>query len=133
MTWNMIKDHPLTGVGVNNFSGVLPTYAGPEFTGAWLALVHNQYLLIWSEAGPAALVAFLTFLAVSIYRGWKASLILDEPLSVFALGLTAAMVGMLPNMLVERFVDRPQVGFLWLVAGLLSAIAATQEMRNVSR
>jgi O-antigen ligase len=132
MAWNMIKDHPLTGVGINNFSVVLPHYAGPEFSGAWLALVHNEYLLVWSESGLGALVAFLVFLGVALYRGWKLATTGDGPVAVVALGLTAAMVGMLPNMLVERFVDRPQVGLLWLVAALLSASAAMKKAEHVS-
>ncbi|TMJ93624.1 MAG: O-antigen ligase family protein [Actinobacteria bacterium] len=124
LAWDVIKAHPLLGVGVNNFSVVLPDYVGPQFTGDWLSVVHNQYMLVWSEAGIAALVAFLVFLGVILRRGWLASSARDPFLAPLALGLTAGMVGILPNMLVERFVNRPQTGLLWLLAGLLTALYA---------
>ena len=62
LAWNVIKDHPLTGVGTNNFAVVLGDYATPEFSRAWLYTVHNKYLLVWAELGIGGLLAFVWFL-----------------------------------------------------------------------
>jgi putative inorganic carbon (HCO3(-)) transporter len=123
IAWDMISAHPLTGVGINNFSGAMNGYVTAEFSGTWLAIVHNQYLLVWAESGIAALVAFLAFLASTIRRAWRASATGDRLVAPLAVGLTAGLVGMLPNMLVERFVNRPQTELLWLFAGLATAMA----------
>ena len=123
IAWQMIEANPLLGVGVNNFFFALPNYAGPEFSGDWLAIVHNQFLLIWSESGFLALLTFVAFILTSIWHGLRAVARAREPLALLAVGLTASMVGMVPNMFVERFVNRPQIGLLWLIAALLTAIS----------
>ena len=123
IAWQMIEANPLLGVGVNNFFFALPNYAGPEFSGDWLAIVHNQFLLIWSESGFLALLTFVAFILTSIWHGLRAVARAGEPLALLAVGLTASMVGMVPNMFVERFVNRPQIGLLWLIAALLTAIS----------
>lgn len=56
--WLMIKDHPLTGVGFNNFVVRLEDYKTISGQGRFLQPVHNLWLLVASEAGvPALLVA----------------------------------------------------------------------------
>jgi putative inorganic carbon (hco3(-)) transporter len=122
IAWNMVQARPVLGIGLNNFSTVLPDFAGPRFSGDWLAVVHNQYLLIWAETGTAALGAFLLFLAATIRRAWGASACADPQLAAIAIGLAAAVVGLLPNMAVERFVNRPQLGLLWLFGALSLAL-----------
>ncbi|HEX6386485.1 MAG TPA: O-antigen ligase family protein, partial [Anaerolineae bacterium] len=67
----IIKDHPLLGVGANNFALMIPQYATPELTG-WIKTVHNKYLLVWAETGLGGLVTFLLFLLTTIRRGWHA-------------------------------------------------------------
>ena len=70
---NMIRDHPLFGLGAH-FIVALPAadYTGPEFSSDWLNVVHNRYLLIWTEAGFGALVAFVLFLLTTMHNGWRA-------------------------------------------------------------
>jgi O-antigen ligase len=122
MAWKMIEANPILGVGLNNYLVALPDVAGSEFSGDWLSVVHNQYLLVWAETGIATLFVFGVFVLLSIYRGWMASSTSDRRLAVTACGFTASMVGMLPNMAVERFVNRPQIGLLWMSAGVLTAL-----------
>jgi O-antigen ligase len=59
-------DHPVGGVGLNNYTLVYPDY-DPAFADQMLAMddmltvVHNVYLLILAEAGALGLAAFLAF------------------------------------------------------------------------
>jgi len=126
LAWRMVEDRPLLGVGANNFGLLIPDYAGPEFASEWLYAVHNKYLQVWSEAGTAALLAFVWFLAVSIRRGARVARGGDRLLAPLAAGLTAGFVGQAVNMSVETYHGRPQVELLWLVAGLLAAMHAMQ-------
>jgi O-antigen ligase len=123
LAWKMIQDRPVLGVGANNFAPAVSRYAGPEFTGVWLRTVHSLYFLAWAEAGFGALLALLWFLGSSLRRGWRAYA-RAGPLSPLALGLTASILSAMVTMGVERFIARPLVELLWLVAALLVAVEA---------
>jgi O-antigen ligase len=128
---NMIRDHPLLGVGLNNVSLNVPDYAGPEYDGTFVYTVHNKYLLVWSEAGLLALLAFVWFLGATIRRGWRCANAGDPQLSPLALGLTAALLGQLVHMGVDLFQSRPQVQTLWMDAALLAAMVAITDREKV--
>ena len=89
----------------------------------WLRTVHSLYFLAWAEAGIGALLALLWFLGSSLRRGWQA-FARAGPLSPLALGLTASILSAMVTMGVERFIQRPLVQLLWLVAALLVAVEA---------
>jgi O-antigen ligase len=127
MAWQMIVDHPLLGVGANNFVLELPRYAGGDFSSAWLSSVHHKYLLIWSEAGFAALLAFVTFIVLTILRGWRGRRAQDPVLAAVSLGLAAAVAGHAVHMNFDIFADGTPVLLLWLAAGLLASPALTVE------
>ncbi len=121
LAFRMIEDNPLVGIGVNNFGFRARIYSA-ELGGIWLSTVHNKYLLVWSETGIGGLAAFLTFLLVTIRRGWQAWQRQDPLLSPLALGLMAGVIGQMTHMFVDIFNDRPQVQALWFVAALITVI-----------
>lgn len=122
LSFRVIKDNPLLGVGANNYPTTMKQYATPEFGGAWLYAVHNKYLLVWAETGIGGLLAFIWFLLATIRRGWQCWKLNDRFLSPLALGFTAAIVGQMAHMTVEAFRGRSQLQLLWLVAGLIAAM-----------
>lgn len=61
----MIKDHPLSGVGFQQFTSVAKTYGNPIGT-------HNIYLFIWSEMGLVALLSFLGFILSILLSAYRA-------------------------------------------------------------
>jgi putative inorganic carbon (hco3(-)) transporter len=117
----IIGDHPMLGIGANNYTAALERYQS-TFTGDWLYTVHNQYLLIWAETGIGGLVAFLSFLIVTLRRGWAQWKRADRLLSPIALGFTAALIGHMAHMHVDLFSGRPQVQLLCVVAALVGAM-----------
>jgi len=64
----MIKDYPLSGVGLNNFIVHLPNYWSLTGFTYWLQPVHNLYLLILSETGWLGLLIWLWFLFLTAQR-----------------------------------------------------------------
>ena len=118
---NMIEDHPLLGVGANNFAVNISEYATPEFGGVWLSTVHNNYLLIWAEKGIFGLAAYIWFLLAALWRGLRAYGRGDRLLALVALGLTASIAGHMTQMFVDFFNQRVLVQSLWLNAGLAAA------------
>ena len=116
---DMIRAHPLTGIGGNNFAVAIPSYAGPDFSQDWLYVVHNRYLLTWAEAGLGALLAWLWFLGASLRLGWRTVRAGTGDLAVLAAALTAAIVGQMADMMIEPYQGRAQTELLIVLVALL--------------
>jgi O-antigen ligase len=119
----MIDDRPLLGVGANNFVIRLPDYAGGRFADVWLSSVHNKYLLIWSEAGTAALVAFVLFVASTFWRAWRARRTADPLTAAVGGGLAAAVAGHAVHMNFDIFAGGTTTDMLWVAAGVVASPA----------
>lgn len=118
----IIRDHPILGVGPNNYALVIPDYLTSEFSSAWIRVVHNRFLMVWAESGLGALLTLLWLLADSLYRAWQIVKLDDPLLSPLALGLGAAICGWLFHMQVAVFHDSIQVLTLCLSTGLIYAL-----------
>lgn len=115
MAWKMIQDHPWFGVGYNHFGYASMQYVSPS---SWmLGGVHNIYLLLASEMGIPALIAFLTFLFLLMKRTLTSVL---TPLSI-------TLIVLLGSLLWVGCVDfypllfQPGRLLLFLIAGLLAS------------
>jgi O-antigen ligase len=126
---DIIHDHPILGVGANNYVAALNRYES-SFTGDWLYTVHNKYLLVWAETGIAGLAAFLWFFLSTIRRGWEAWRRCDSLLSPIALGFTAALAARMLHMFVDIFNDRPETQLVWVIAALIMAMTRIERRRS---
>lgn len=127
---DMIEDHPLLGVGLNNAGVSIPFYAGSDFTREWLYTVHNKYLLVASESGLLALAAFLWFL-VGILAAATRCLRSTEPLlAALGIGMLGALVGYTVNMSVDIFSNRAQVQMLCVLGAIVAAMAGLPQRRT---
>lgn len=72
---SMIKDHPIFGVGLNNFLVNLPSYQISHPSLFYLQPVHNLFLLIASETGIIGLIFSLWFIFVTYKKIINKSLI----------------------------------------------------------
>ncbi len=75
-TISMIGDHPVAGVGLNNWKIINPVYGigGTQFTNTGLMSYehpHNDYLLVLAEEGPVGLILYLSFFFIVIVTGLK--------------------------------------------------------------
>ncbi len=66
VAFNMIKDHPIIGIGANTYNYVVKSYIRGIYL-SYIDQVHNQYLLVFAETGILGLASFL-WLLVSFYR-----------------------------------------------------------------
>jgi len=100
----MIRDHPLFGVGLDNFLYQYPRYILPE---AWqepdLSHPHNLILDWWIRLGVLGVVALIWLevaffkVAFRLYRSLE-----DKGMRVLSLGLMASMVDFLAHGLVDN-------------------------------
>jgi len=65
ISWQMFLNHPLSGIGLNNFTVSMEKYGYVTATTRFLQPVHNIYLLILSETGLIGLAGFIYLL----YKG----------------------------------------------------------------
>ena len=66
--WNMITENPLNGIGLNNYTIRIQEYEPASVIHSFSYIVHNKYLLTWSETGFLGLIAFIWLLAVSLIK-----------------------------------------------------------------
>jgi O-antigen ligase len=119
---SMIEDHPILGVGANNFTLNLRNYATHEVMGEWLYAVHNKYLLVWAEAGLGGLIAYLWFVSASVrnaWRCWKHNVPLYSPL---ALALMCGISALMICNLFQADRGRPLMQLLIVLAAVIGTI-----------
>ena len=128
IAFQMASENPLLGVGANNFGQVMKAYTEQGLRGEWLYTVHNKYMLVWAETGTVALLTFLSFLFLTLRRGWLCSKRV-HPLAPLALGVTVAIAGHMTHMFVDMFHSRDQVQTLWVLAALITIMSGLQGER----
>jgi len=119
---NMIKHHPVVGVGVNTYSINYLHYKLYEKHGAETApsmYAHNNFLQLTAETGLFGLVMFLWFLfalfkqARSVYKGLN-----DELYKIVSVSLVACFIAFLINGLTETSMYYSRVAMIfWFLIG----------------
>jgi O-antigen ligase len=128
---NMIRDHPLFGVGLDNFLYQYRTrYVLPE---AWeeldLSHPHNIILDYWTRLGILGVIAigWLQFAffrkALRLYRQLG-----DRDLKALILGLMASMVAFLAHGLIDNSYFLVDLAFVFCLA--LGVVAGMERARN---
>jgi O-antigen ligase len=133
LAWRMIKDKPIFGIGLNSFVFQMAPYSdygtvegltdkfGPE---QYLPVVHNIYLLVWSEQGTIGLLFFLGLNGYLYLVAWRnAKHFYDETLYMINLGCLAGLMALSTDGMVSFFIRIDACGRVFvLVAGLIVAI-----------
>ena len=120
----MIKDYPLTGVGVNNFYHVYPQYQLPEAR-EHLIHAHNIFLQIGAEMGLFGLAVFLWLLIKVFKVGWKTLKKIKEGdyLRALVIGLLGSLVAFLVNQQFDYIWVRASLFvFFWVLLAILLVI-----------
>ncbi|HEX7358256.1 MAG TPA: O-antigen ligase family protein [Ignavibacteriaceae bacterium] len=74
----MVKENPLTGVGIQKWSGIYPKYYGDEFADSKIYFVHaihshNDFLELFTENGIAAPVIYMIIILLILNNLYKKS------------------------------------------------------------
>jgi hypothetical protein len=115
----MLRDHPLFGVGLDQFLRLYPQYMDPALVGTneqYTSHPHNLLLDVWLRMGVAGVVAFV-WLLVRFFRAaarrWQAEA------DWLAVGVAAALVAAVGHGLVDNFYFVPDLAVaFWLVGGI---------------
>ena len=123
--WRMALDHPLLGVGPDNFLYAYRThYVLPS---AWeelnLSHPHNIFLDLWTRLGLIGVAAGGWALIATFRAAWRAFRRGDQFLWPLALGLLAGLAAMLVHGLIDNSLFLPDLMGLFVVAaGLLRRV-----------
>ena len=95
-TWNMVKEHPILGFGINTYSQYFPFYKPADYPD--LQYSHNSYLQMWSEIGIIGLLIFLVLILAVItlaLRNIKNKIDSDKQGGQILLGFTCGYIAFL--------------------------------------
>ncbi len=94
--WQMVKDHPVFGVGIGSFYWLLRIYLNFPPESPIYDNAHNYFLQIWAELGTAGLVSFLLILVVILRTGMQLLMrVKDRYWRLVTLGLVGGITGFL--------------------------------------
>jgi len=121
---NMIRQHPVIGIGVNTFSKNYGRYKLPDMEKYAPTpdrmYAHNNFLHMGAEVGLLGLGIFVWFLIMLFSSGWHSYLRSESGfIKITALSLIACIIAFLINGLTETSLYN-QIGVVfWFMAGLL--------------
>jgi len=132
----MIRDHPMLGVGSNNYTLLMPEYDPLDYAREGrLVIVHNIFLLIAAETGLVGLAAFLWFLASLFIQAWR--LAMKAPNDITWLGAVGALAG-LAALAVHGMADYDVLAnitvfrLIWLFAAIIAGMSTSLNHERVA-
>jgi len=120
---NIISNHPISGVGLNNYTTVMGAYDRTREWQSyrWPAPVHNSYLLIAAESGIPALVAFF-WLIIAVFTQVKPALKrLDSPVAFLQIGFLGGLMTWLISGMFDRDFAGTNIMFWFTIAMIMAA------------
>ena len=120
---NIIQDHPVIGVGINNYGSVLEQYWNVQDPFTRRAAVHNNFLLYAAEMGIIGLAIYLWLLGAAFQRILRAIKSYSKSLSIIAIGIMGSFTGYLVSALSDKSF-KENLTLLLVFWGLLALIEA---------
>ena len=127
----IIKDHPVMGVGANNYEVVVPQYGDHLNPWTFKAAVHNLYLLCFAENGIIGFTVFIVLNIVLLYTLWMSQYLAQTFARCMGIGAFGAYVALF----LQGFADfglknnQPRFILFWVVIG---AVVATANFKVIS-
>lgn len=116
----MIAGNPILGVGPGAYPFHLRQYATNNDSD-WLWVVHNEYLLIWSERGLLGFLAWLAWLRSGLRQAVRATTVKARRFQAFGIGCVAGIVGLLWEYMLNMWPPYSCYALLWCLLGVLVA------------
>lgn len=130
LAFNILNDshYMFTGVGLNNLHSVMRDYLPLEMLELrhwkYLHIIHNKYLIIWTETGLFGFLFFLWLLLAVAITAFRSSVqTKDVYASIAITGMLAALAALCLNMTVQLFTGRQRLQLLWCIFALVAAMS----------
>ena len=126
----MFKDNWILGIGVGNqnFREIYGLYMK---TGFDALSAYNIYLETAVESGIFALLSFVTFLGVNIYRAIKHIFNKKTINNFYLIIALVSLTGILTHGIVDTVFFRPQIQFLfWIMVAIIRVITISKAKKH---
>lgn len=118
---NMVRDHPVLGVGLNNHLQAKPDYDPRSY--AFQMPTHNHFVLLATQVGIPGMLFFLGFLWSIWNSAMRAAGSDDLFVTVVAIGTAAALVAIVVHCQFDYIATHTSLTLIWLFAGIVAALA----------
>ncbi len=119
---NMIRQHPLLGIGINNFVAVMPRYDTTGVSLYFLQPVHNWFLFVAAETGLPGLALRLLLIGLLLGAGLRTARSADRFWAASGIGLVGAFLVLSGTNLADVHLSTDVMqGLFWLLVGLTLA------------
>ena len=134
IAWKMFLDHPIFGVGTNNYGIRAPEYQDPDRTGwnvhTWGRVAHSLYFTLLPEHGIVGVVLFLGVVFWCFKTQWRFRAVGfrrdagpdERSAALQACGITAGIFALLAT---GAFLSVLYYPVLWVLTGLLASLEGT--------
>ncbi|MBN1999980.1 O-antigen ligase family protein [candidate division KSB1 bacterium] len=129
VSFKVISDYPLLGVGINNYKHVLPIYWDVESRFTRIAGVHNTYLQYVAEIGIIGFIAYLWLMIAAYTRIQHAIKSHSDFMAAVAVGIFGGFLSFAVTALagVSNKTNHVVMASLWLLLAIIEAIITMNE------
>lgn len=123
--FKMWKQHPFTGVGIDNFRLLFDKYHPAQDVPFESKIPDNMYLTIFAETGLVGSICFLLFICQLLRQEWRAlKVIVSREDQEFLFILLCGFIGLLVNMAsYDLFYWYMPLYFFWIYAGAIRGLS----------
>ncbi len=128
---NIIRQHPLAGVGFGGYNRAAFEYIAPSFGSVsedyqqqlLRLVVHNHYLLLAAELGIPAALFFVYLLWRFVRLPWPATRWREPATFALGIGLAGSMLSQMLFLNSDNYYADVRVFLMWLTAGVLQGLS----------
>ncbi len=132
VAWRMAEDHPLTGVGLDNFTAEASGYVQQPGSLEWVELiaekplvVHNSFLQLLVDTGPLGLILYVSLVVACLRAALIAAKRFEaQDLDALAGFSRATAVAIIAMVSVSVFLSNAEDRRTWLLLALAPALLA---------
>jgi len=119
---SMIKDHPFIGIGLNTYSIQMFDYVPSQHATDWMYLVHNKFMLVWSETGSSALLFFILIVLFSYHSLFKTLRSQITYIRNYSIAFVSSLSVIIMHMCWEAYESGPIILNFWVLVALIVAV-----------
>jgi putative inorganic carbon (hco3(-)) transporter len=125
--WRMIKEHPVIGVGINNYGNNAKYHYDAEEPRSKYWIVHNSFLLYMAEIGLIGFIFYLWFVMAGFSSCRRALHNSSSYLSAVAIGVLGGWIGFV----ISAMADKGYKDFYPLLLTMWALVAITEAINRL--
>jgi O-antigen ligase len=119
----MIKAHPLVGVGLNTATTQVRDYAARAGAEGWVFIVHNQFMLVWAETGIFGFLAFVWLFRLALRAARRLKRSVDPELRNAGLWLSWSFVTLIWALNMDHVSGAATYRLVFFLFGVAAGVA----------